>query len=236
MDDLILVIASGFMIGILGSFHCVGMCGPLALSLPIHQLSTFNKSFAIGLYNLGRSLSYAAMGVVFGLLGMSFSIFKMQQWLSVGAGLMILILLLLNQFGTYKVNFLSQLSQNVKTKLSEYLRADKTASSYFSIGMMNGFLPCGLVYVAIAAAIASGTVLKSSITMFVFGMGTIPVMALTMVFGKFISINFRNTLNKMTPYFIMGLAILLILRGLNLGIPFISPALESNHLKCCHRG
>lgn len=235
MDGFILVIVSGFMIGILGSFHCVGMCGPLALSLPIHQLSTFNKSIAISLYNLGRSLSYLLMGIVFGLLGMSFSLFKLQQWLSIGAGSVILIFLIFNQFGSYKINVFSQLSQSVKTKLSEYLRVEKTPSSYLSIGIVNGFLPCGLVYVAIAAAVASGSVLKSGITMFAFGMGTIPIMVLTMVFGKFVSISLRNKLNKITPYLIMCLAILLILRGLNLGIPFISPLLENGKMNCCHR-
>ena len=72
MDEVLLVLITGFTIGVFGSFHCVGMCGPLALSLPIHQLTIFNKSMAIGLYNLGRSFSYASMGIVFGLLGMSF--------------------------------------------------------------------------------------------------------------------------------------------------------------------
>ena len=159
----------------------------------------------------------------------------MQQWLSIGAGSAILIFLLINKFGSCKPNALSHFSQRVQLKLSEYLKADKTSGSYLSIGLVNGFLPCGLVYVAIAAAIASGTILKSSITMFAFGMGTIPIMVLTMVFGKFVSLNVRNQLNKVTPYLIMCIAVLLILRGLNLGIPFISPALENNHLKCCHR-
>ena len=211
------------------------MCGPLALSLPIHQLTIFNKSMAIGLYNLGRSFSYASMGIVFGLLGMSFSLFKLQQWLSIGAGSVILLFLIMNYLGSYRVNIFSQLSHQVKSKLSDYLQTDKTPSTYFSIGIVNGFLPCGLVYVAIVTAIATGTILKSSLTMFAFGIGTIPIMALTMIFGKFVSINLRNKLNKMTPYLIMCVAILLILRGLNLGIPFISPLLENDKMNCCHR-
>ena len=235
MDEVLLVLITGFTIGVFGSFHCVGMCGPLALSLPIHQLTIFNKSMAIGLYNLGRSFSYASMGIVFGLLGMSFSLFKLQQWLSIGAGSVILLFLIMNYLGSYRVNVFSQLSHQVKSKLSDYLQTDKTPSTYFSIGMVNGFLPCGLVYVAIVTAIATGTILKSSLTMFAFGIGTIPIMALTMIFGKFVSINLRNKLNKMTPYLIMCVAILLILRGLNLGIPFISPLLENDKMNCCHR-
>ena len=235
MDEVLLVLITGFTIGVFGSFHCVGMCGPLALSLPIHQLTIFNKSMAIGLYNLGRSFSYASMGIVFGLLGMSFSLFKLQQWLSIGAGSVILLFLIMNYLGSYRVNIFSQLSHQVKSKLSDYLQTDKTPSTYFSIGMVNGFLPCGLVYVAIVTAIATGTILKSSLTMFAFGIGTIPIMALTMIFGKFVSINLRNKLNKMTPYLIMCVAILLILRGLNLGNPFISPLLENDKMNCCHR-
>ena len=235
MDEVLLVLITGFTIGVFGSFHCVGMCGPLALSLPIHQLTIFNKSMAIGLYNLGRSFSYASMGIVFGLLGMSFSLFKLQQWLSIGAGSVILLFLIMNYLGSYRVNIFSQLSHQVKSKLSDYLQTDKTPSTYFSIGIVNGFLPCGLVYVAIVTAIATGTILKSSLTMFAFGIGTIPIMALTMIFGKFVSINLRNKLNKMTPYLIMCVAILLILRGLNLGIPFISPLLENDKMNCCHR-
>jgi len=212
MDGLLLALISGLTIGVFGSLHFVGMCGPLALSFTIHQLTTFNKSLAIGLYNIGRSLSYTFIGIIFGLLGMSFSLFKLQQWLSIGAGSVILIFLLINTFGSYSVNFFSPFSLYIKTKLSNYLQTNKTTSSYLSIGIVNGFLPCGLVYVAIAAAIATGTILKSSITMFAFGMGTIPIMALTMVFGKFVSLNLRNQLNKVTPYFIMFVAILLILR------------------------
>jgi hypothetical protein len=70
--------------------------------------------------------------------------------------------------------------------------------------------------------------------MVAFGLGTIPIMALTMIFGRFISYNFRNNLNKITPYLIMCVAVLLIIRGLNLGIPFLSPSHDLNHVSSCH--
>jgi len=224
MNEIIVVLLSGFTIGLIGSIHCVGMCGPLALSLPVHHLSVLPKTLAISFYNTGRAVSYAAMGVIFGLLGQGFSLFKIQQWLSIVGGLLILVILLNNQFGNPKINALSRFTQTIKVKLGHYLKSEKTLFSYFTIGAVNGFLPCGLVYVAIAAALATGTVVKSSLLMFAFGIGTLPLMALTMVFGKFIPTGLRMKMNKMIPHLTMAIAVLLILRGLNLGIPLVSPA------------
>ncbi len=235
MQSLLLIFISGFSIGILGSFHCVGMCGPLALALPVHYLSPYNKFFSILFYNLGRAVSYTSMGVFFGLIGQSFVLFNLQQVLSIGAGTVILIILLIHQFGNPVTNKFSRISEGIKSKLGAYLKSDKKLISYLYIGILNGFLPCGLVYIAIAAAIAAGTVLKSSMLMFAFGLGTLPIMALTMVFGKFISLNLRQRINKISPYLIMCVALLLILRGLNLGIPYVSPTHNAGHVECCHK-
>ncbi|MFM9944508.1 MAG: sulfite exporter TauE/SafE family protein [Bacteroidia bacterium] len=235
MNGLLIIFISGFSIGIIGSFHCVGMCGPLALSLPIHQLSSFHKSISILFYNLGRAVSYTFMGIIFGLLGQSFALFNFQQWLSIAAGVLILVIVLVNKFGHPQTNAISKFSQSLKIKLGTYLKSDKKLISYLYIGILNGFLPCGLVYVAIAASVATGSILNSAMLMFAFGLGTLPVMALTMVFGKFISFSFRQKLNKITPYMIMCIALLLIVRGLNLGIPYISPSHEIGHVSCCHK-
>jgi hypothetical protein len=235
MNELLLVFISGFSIGILGSFHCVGMCGPLALALPIHHLSAFHKSVSILFYNFGRALSYASMGVVFGLVGQSFNLFNFQQGLSIISGALILVVLLIHQFGNPSTNAFTRFSQTIKVKLGQYLKSDKKLISYLYIGILNGFLPCGLVYIAIAASVAAGSILGSCALMLAFGLGTLPIMALTMVFGKFISLGFRKALNKITPYMIMGVAVLLILRGLNLGIPYVSPTHDDNHVSCCHK-
>lgn len=235
MNEILLLFISGFSIGILGSFHCVGMCGPLALALPIHHLSSFSKSVVIAFYNLGRAVSYTAMGVVFGIVGQSFTLFNFQQALSIAAGCLILIILLIHQFGNPNTNLISKYSHSIKARLGLYLKSDKKIISYLYIGILNGFLPCGLVYIAIAASVAAGSILNSSVLMFAFGLGTLPVMALTMVFGKFISLNLRKNLNKITPYLIMGVALLLIIRGLNLGIPYLSPSHDANHVTCCHK-
>lgn len=234
MNVILMVIISGFSIGILGSFHCVGMCGPLALTLPINNLSGISKITSILIYNIGRVLSYTFMGIFFGIIGQSFSFFSIQRWLSITAGILILAILLSQYLGNPQSNIIIKFTNNIKHKLGTYLKTDKKLISYLNIGILNGFLPCGLVYIAIATAISTGSILKSSILMLAFGFGTFPLMALTMIFGKFISFRMRNGLNKITPYLIMCIAFLLILRGLNLGIPYISPAIINDHATTCH--
>lgn len=219
-----IAIFAGFGIGVLGSFHCVGMCGPIALALPVQGKTGFQKAIAILLYNLGRALTYASMGLVFGLLGSSFSLFGLQQWVSIIAGSAILILLISNHMSLVQKTPFGKFNVWVKDQLGTFLKKDKTPAAYLSIGFLNGFLPCGLVYVAIASSLATGSAVSGALLMFGFGLGTIPVMASLMAFGKFISLRVRSLMNQAVPYMIGVMAILLILRGLNLGIPYLSPS------------
>lgn len=223
MSGLLPVLLSGFSIGLIGSFHCIGMCGPLALSLPIHQLSAFRKLAAISLYNIGRACTYAGIGLAFGLLGEGFSVFEIQQALSISAGIFILVILYFHQFGNAKTGMWQQWTHFIQVRLGAFLKSEKTLPTYFAIGLLNGALPCGLVYVAVAAAAASGSVLNSPVLMFAFGMGTVPMMVTTMVFGKFMTPKLGRKFNRLIPRFTAVVALLLILRGLNLGIPLVSP-------------
>lgn len=234
MNELLVVVLAGLSIGVFGSFHCAGMCGPLALSLPINQFNERYKTGAVLLYNLGRAITYSIIGLVFGLLGTSFELFKMQQYLSIFAGVFILFLLFFSSSIFANWSPLTTYSLQVKKRLSAFLKNDKTIMSYLSIGILNGLLPCGLVYVAVAAAVASGGILHSGLLMFSFGIGTIPMMGFTMIFGKYMSGTLKNRLNKISPFLIGMVAILLILRGLNLGIPYMSPKEEGHRKTCCH--
>jgi uncharacterized protein len=236
MNSVYFAIITGLSIGALGSFHCIGMCGPIALSLPIHSGNGFQKTLSILLYNIGRALTYAVMGLIFGLLGSSLNVFGLQQWLSIIAGCLILFLLFFSTFnpGSKIVN--SRFNGLIKEKLSGFLSADKSTFSYLVIGLLNGWLPCGLVYVAIAASFALGNVWESTLLMFAFGLGTLPIMASLMLFGKFISQQTRGVINKLVPFVIGIMAILLISRGLNLGIPYLSPSYNKQEQKveeCC---
>jgi uncharacterized protein len=232
MEPLLLVAVSGLTIGFLGSVHCLGMCGPIALTLPVFRLSGIKRVRSIAFYNVGRAITYAILGMLFGLVGAGFHLFGWQQWLSIVAGVLILLILLSGRFSLSGARVLQPFTNRVKSRLGVFLKEDKTAGSYLGIGLLNGLLPCGLVYVAIAASIATGSVGGGALLMFSFGLGTIPMMATTMAFGRYISVHNRQRINKVAPYVIGAMAVLLILRGMNLGIPFISPKDVSTEEMC----
>lgn len=222
-------ILSAFVIGLFGSLHCIGMCGPIAIALPVPDSS--NLSFIAGrlLYNIGRVLTYSFLGAIFGLLGSRFVIAGFQQGISITLGIIILLVVLLPSKYKVKVTqhpVILKLSAPLKESIGILFKKG-TFSSMFLIGILNGFLPCGLVYVALAGAIASGNAVSGSAVMFLFGLGTIPAMFTATVFGKFININLRRKLNKLIPAFAIVLAFIFILRGMALGIPYISPKISA---------
>ncbi|GAB4291785.1 MAG: sulfite exporter TauE/SafE family protein [Ignavibacteriaceae bacterium] len=229
---------SALAIGFFGSFHCIGMCGPIAIALPVPNSS--NISFFAGriLYNIGRIVTYSFLGAIFGLIGSGFYIAGFQQSVSVAIGLIILIYLFI-PFEFKK--FLRQLPVTEKVKkpiqriISE-LFSKNTLPVLFLIGLLNGLLPCGFVYVAIGGAVAAGDAITGSAFMMLFGFGTVPAMFAASVFGKFINLNIRRKINRTIPVFAAILAIIFILRGLNLGIPYLSPNLvqpdQISNLNC----
>ncbi len=233
------VIAAGFMIGILGSFHCVGMCGPIALSLPVYDKPKWQRLLFILLYNIGRMTAYASMGVLFGLVGRQFFIGGYQQFLSIALGVLILFFLFFSRYLDSNKSYISTFTNFIKQALGNLLKKDKKIYSYIFIGFLNGFLPCGLVYMAIAGAVATGHVWQGALFMAAFGLGTFPVMITVTVMGRFISVQLRNSMRKAVPFFVGIMAILLILRGLNLGIPYISPEMQHTHqgteADCCRK-
>ena len=218
-------LAAALSLGLLGSFHCLGMCGPIALALPIHQLSSTSKLFAVLFYNFGRAITYGFFGLLFGLLGQGFFVGGFQQFLSVLIGSLLLVSVLYSLLfskGLFSINAINGFVLKLKAKFGELFRL-KSLPSMFLIGLLNGLLPCGLVYVAIAGATATGHFFNGALFMFVFGLGTIPMMLSLSLFGQFIQVKYRNLMRKSVPVFVSAMAILMILRGLNLGIPYISP-------------
>lgn len=226
-------------LGLLGSFHCIGMCGPIALALPMVNHSPIHKFASVLLYNFGRALTYTALGVFFGLIGTGFAIFGLQQILSITIGALILITVLFPSKLISRFSFTNKLSQafyGIKNKLS-YLFTKKSMSSLFFIGILNGLLPCGLVYMAVVGAIATGNPLNGGLFMAVFGLGTIPAMLTVSMFSHMINAKFRSGINKAVPYVVSVMAIFMILRGLNLNIPYISPGFEeqTQTVSCCEK-
>ena len=216
---------TGFLIGFLGSFHCVGMCGPIALALPFGNQSNFQLVVGRLLYNLGRSLTYALFGAIFGLFGKGIEVAGLQQWASIILGVSILSYYLTpDRFkGKLSVTKPYQIASEFVKKGFSKLTKDGSPSSLFIFGIVNGFLPCGFVYVALAGALTTGSALSGALYMGLFGLGTTPIMFATALVGKFLSAKLKQGMNKLIPVFAIILAIIFILRGLSLGIPFISP-------------
>jgi hypothetical protein len=220
---------TALVMGAMGSLHCIGMCGPLALSLPVTRLTPSGKMFATLLYNLGRTTTYAVLGALFGLLGLTFGLVGLQQSLSIAIGIIILIVLVWpkNKIVLNSNSRMQLFFSRVRNKLGQLLKNEKYQSVYL-IGLLNGLLPCGLLYMALAAGVATASVSKSILFMIFFGLGTLPLMWAFSFFGSFINLKSRQQLRKLVPVMFFFMACLLILRGLGLGIPFVSPAIQDN--------
>lgn len=232
---------TAFLIGFIGSFHCVGMCGPIALSLPYQDVTKVRTASNVLLYNFGRITTYALIGLVFGLIGKSIVLAGFQQILSIVIGL----LMLLAAFSILNVEkqlvnlpFLDILFKKVRTRLSHLLnQKNRKRSTLYLVGFFNGFLPCGLVYLGVVGAISTGDILSGSFYMAIFGIGTLPTMISVALVGNLISLKFRRNIQKVIPFMLFAFAVLFILRGLNLDIPYISPMLidaSSDVVPVCH--
>jgi len=220
------MLISAFILGLLGSFHCVGMCGPIAFMLPVDRNNTYKKVTQISLYHIGRLLSYSIMGLVFGLIGKGLNLFGFQQQLSIIIGVVMIIVILIpyKTFNKYNVSKpIYKVISKVKSGLGSALKK-KTSDTFLTIGFLNGFLPCGLVYMAVFGAIAGGNAAEGSLYMAFFGLGTIPLMTTAIYFSNFLKGAMRQKIQKAIPVFVVLIGVLFILRGLGLGIPYLSPA------------
>jgi len=219
---------AALLLGFLGSFHCIGMCGPIALTLPVQHLGGAKKMGGILLYNAGRVTTYMLMGLLFGWLGRQFYIGGLQQWLSIILGVLLLAGMFFYRFVPVpKLGF-------VKKPLGQLLARQQFRTLY-GIGFLNGLLPCGLVYIGVAGALASGDIWDGMLFMGAFGAGTLPAMMAVTWFSQLISIPVRHRIRQLIPVMVGVMAVLLILRGMNLGIPYISPAMQPAEMNCCHK-
>src|SRR6478752_808684 len=172
---MISMLITAFIMGAIGTMHCLGMCGPLALSLPIVSNNDLSRFISALLYNIGRVFTYSFLGAIVGFAGLGFALFGYQQLLSVIMGIILLLFIFLPKISFGKPKYMAQFFVNVNNRLGVLFR-QKNYRSVFFIGMLNGLLPCGLVYIAIAGAVSTASVFKSSLFMAAFGLGTLPLM------------------------------------------------------------
>ena len=229
---------SGLTLGAAGSLHCVGMCGPLSLALPTGHLSRVQQFFSLLVYQLGRVITYSILGLLFGLAGRRIYISGYQQWFSIGLGILVLVLAVLYfvQKHTIHFSFFNRFYNSVQRLIGRILKSNQGPLGFLWLGLANGFLPCGLVYVAIAATLSFSEIAESVSFMAFFGAGTLPAMMIVGMAGSMIKPEARQFMRRAVPVFVTLMGIVLILRGLNLGIPYISPVLPASpgEAAICH--
>ncbi len=227
MEITLLISALG--LGFASGFHCIGMCGPIALSLGLTKKQATNYYLQNLTYQFGRIVTYTFLGAILGIIGQGFQMAGFQQYLTIGVGVLLIVMALFSFGGkdfASKIPFLSGLLLKVKMNLGKLLqKADY--KSRFSTGILNGFLPCGMVYMALTASLAAGGIWQGSLFMALFGLGTLPFMFAVVLVGNLMTQAFRIKILKFVPFIMILLGALFILRGLEIGIPYVSPKKEA---------
>jgi uncharacterized protein len=232
------IISMAFVMGLIGSFHCLGMCGPIAMALPMGHRTNSSRLLGGVIYNLGRIFTYSFLGLVLGMAGDLLISPKIQNIVSITFGALIAIYLLLpsKTKTALKISPNQALLIRLRKQIAKFLYIENN-SSLFGIGMLNGLLPCGMIYLALTSSFLAGSAVKGSLFMFSFGLGTFPTMLAAVFFGSFVNQHIRSKLRKLVPIFLFFMAALLIVRGMNLGIPYLSPHMPphtSPEAMSCH--
>lgn len=229
-----MIFITAFLTGLLGSFHCVGMCGPIALATPNIGQSFLEKLLAKLLYNLGRVFTYALLGLLLGSFGMGLKLAGLQQSISIGAGVIIILGVLLSS--KWLNSFTGNPFSIIKGQSIAKLFQKKSYAALFLIGVLNGLLPCGFVYIGLVGSVATQDAYQGVLFMALFGLGTLPLMLGVSMLGQFLSLDLRRRINKLTPVFAIIIGCVFILRGMNLGVPYLSPKIqqEQGTVEVCH--
>ena len=226
--------ALAFFTGLFGSLHCVAMCGPLVMALPMAGRSVLYSFIQRILYQAGRILAYTCFGLFFGWLGQRFNLLGWQQLISICTGI-VLVILAVTHFTKSKITRLERFQLKMISPLANWMGKllVKPYGGFFA-GMLNGILPCGMVYLALAGAINTNSVAAGAQFMFFFGLGTTPLMFLASIAGLFFRRWAQLRFSKILPYLTLFMGIWFLLRGADLGIPYLSPDIQINKQIICN--
>ena len=232
-----MILWSALLLGLGGSLHCAGMCGPIVLALPLSRKEKNAVILQSSLYHTGRILTYGLLGFFFGWFGWGIGLAGLQNTLSIALGISLLLVGLFSislEKQVFRIPFLQKFFAYIKNKLSQALSINNRSSA-FRIGLLNGFLPCGLVYIALAGSIATNNPFYGAFYMMAFGLGTIPLLLGIMVFGKKMSGNWHRRFYRLIPYGLSLFGVYLIYRGMILEIPVELSFWESGNFPImCH--
>lgn len=231
------MIWAAFIFGFMGSTHCIGMCGPIALTLPLERSEKWLVFRAALIYNVGRISAYGFMGLLLGIIGTYITMVGFQKGFSVGAGILLLLAAI------FSINIEQRLLQlpllrhfygQIQKSIGKALRKSGVYQPYW-IGFLNGFLPCGLVYLALAGAISSGKIWDGFLFMVAFGLGTLPLMFGIAASGRLISPGIRQRIRNWSPAIMILFSVFLIMRGMNIQPPIeLKFWQDLNHPIMCH--
>ena len=232
-----LAITTAFLMGLAGSLHCAGMCGPIMWVMPFQRMQGVRKAVGIGLYHLGRISVYAALGAI---LRSASALFQpdIQRYVSLVCGALLLVAGVVSFMPIKLPTAPMPWGDSVKKRLGGFM-GNPSPGVLFITGALNGLLPCGLVYMALSAAMVAPTVFESVMMVYAFGLGTVPMLlAITLLKGRPLiarALKFRVA----APLIMAVFGCLFILRGANLGVPYLSPKLEATGTEvkasCCHK-
>ena len=227
MDSIGGILVIALSLGLIANLHCIGMCGPISLALPLNRKNAFTAILGILIYTFGRSMGYASLGLIIGFIGLSADLIGALQWLSIISGILIILFAWKSYYN--QAPQLGKLNAFISKSMGKIFKAksDKGKNKrLLSFGIINAFLPCGMVYVALLSAMNTGSISNSALFMIFFGLGTAPgFIVLALLKDKIFRWNFLSKKIVVASLVsLVGLAILL--RGMNLGIPYISPKME----------
>ena len=225
---------TAFLLGLAGSLHCVAMCGPLMLALPLKSTGRWQAAQQALIYQLGRIAMYGALGAFFGLLGKGIAIAGFQKILSVAAGTVMLIAAFFAsrwEQAALAVPGMQPLTRWVQRQIGILLRTHP-AGATLGVGILNGLLPCGLVYAAVAGAISTTSGWDGGLFMVLFGLGTFPLLFLLMLTGQRFSPTWRSRFKFVQPILLAVAGLLLLSRGFNLDLSLFESAVPKAGVDC----
>lgn len=222
-----------FFMGLFGSLHCVAMCGPLLLALPSVGESQWTKAKNRLVYQIGRILTYGLIGLIIGFIGIGISMKGWQQVLSIATGVALILIAVFHFIGTKNSSILKIQQKLLAPLIKQMGYWLHRPGGSFMTGVLNGILPCGMVYMALATALNVGSPLNGARFMILFGLGTLPLLLLTGIAGNFIKSKIPFRLSVWLPFLFLIMGTWFILRGANLDIPFLSPLIYPSGMILC---
>ncbi len=232
------ILIAGFLFGFSSSLHCIGMCGPLTLMIPANGDKRINRIFSFILYHSGRIFVYMLLGTIFSLAGRMIYISGLQQYVSITAGTVLLIIAIGIIFNLQQLQMSLPvfLTGKIRWLIIRIVNSPIRLQTHFLLGAANGILPCGMVYIALVTVLSFSNLLTGIGFMAAFGSGTLPALFLFSIGANMLGTNLKIHLRKLSPFVLAFSGLLLLLRGLNLAIPFLSPQLPQplKDIIVCH--